>query len=159
MSHSRKMNLLGIMSIITLVLAGLLVVLFSYWSFYPYDPLTINKVEVLNTNSKVVQGEILILKLNYTKRNDVPGLGVRSFVDGIIYQTPSAPGMLPVGTNTVIREVLVPESLPPGEYYLHNLVLFKVNPVKTISEVWDTPKFDVLASNVHYDREQDLLLP
>jgi hypothetical protein len=159
MGHNKKMTLLGVMSILTLIVAGLILVLLFYWGVYPYDPLTVNKAEIINTNSTVTQGDILAIKLNYTKRNDVPGLGVRSFVDGIVYQVPPAPGMLPVGTHTVIREITIPESLPPGEYYLNNTVLFKMNPIRTVTEVWNTPNFKVVASNKHPDLEQDLLLP
>lgn len=127
----------------TIALAALCMLTAAWWLLYPYEPLTVHSAKILNGDKEVRQGDTLFMVLEITKRNPVPGVGVRSFVDGLIYTMPPQTGNLPVGTNTVIREVPVPEALPPGRYRLHTEVRFEMNPIRTITVGYNSESFTV----------------
>jgi hypothetical protein len=144
------------MAYVTLAAAAVLLVLVGYWRLYPYDPLTVHKVTLMQKTVK--QGEILPIVLVYTKRYDLPGMGTRSFIDGLVFTTQPTPGRLMTGTRSVIREVAIPTTLPPGLYYLHNEVIFTMTPLdREIVEKWNSPRFTVMPRDAHPDAEQDEL--
>ena len=138
----------------TLILALVTIVVLTAWTIYPYQPLTVHRVSLVSKSVK--QGDTLAMRVSYTKTQDITGIGVRWFVDGITYSTPPLEGRLPSGVNvTVLRDVPIPLTLPPGVYHLHNVISFEMNPIRTVDYSYDTPTFTVLPANVHPDAGQD----
>ena len=141
-----RRSVVEVLAWLTLLAAACVLALGIFWLTFPYDPLTVHDVRLMNDTVK--QGEVLALEVTYTKRMDLTGMGVRWFVDGISYATAPQPGRLPVGENQrIVREVVVPITLPPGEYHLNSIITFEVNPLRSVSYSYDSPPFTVLPAD------------
>jgi hypothetical protein len=127
----------------TLLLAAIIIVVSAYWLLYPYKPITVHSATVMQKTVK--QGGTLLLKLDYTKRNPVPGVGTRSFVDGLVYATPPVKGNVMVGTFTLVRAIPVPKELPPGTYRLHTVLRYEMNPIRVVGYSYTSDSFTVVA--------------
>lgn len=151
----KHMTVFQFLAYFTLVSAFVVGCVVTYWLAYPYEPLTIHSVEVLTPTVK--QGGTLVLRLNYTKTMDVEGVGTRTFVDGITFSTPTIKGRIPMAEKQdLLREVAIPDVLPPSVYYLHSVVVFEdVNPLRSITYDYDSPTFTVTPAVEHPDAEQD----
>lgn len=144
MAH-RRVGVVTWLAWLTLIAAGILLIIGAYWYLYPYKPVTVHYAKVLESSKTVRQGGTLLVKLRYTKPDNIAGIGTRSFVDGIIYATPPTAGNLPAGTFTIIRAIPVPKELPPGTYHVHTNLQFEVNPIRTVNYSYDTDEFEVIA--------------
>jgi len=139
-----KHRLVTVISFGTLAIGIGFVLTILFWLVYPYDVVDINTLELLTTSAP--QGSNLILRLDYTKHLPLPARVVRSFQDGIVFVTPTLESNIPTGDNVLIREVPVPESLPPGVYSLHTDMEFKVNPIRSVNVEYTTETFTVTPS-------------
>ena len=117
----------------------------GYWLLYPYNPTTFNSqpFEILTPRVKV--NKPVMFRVNYCKNDsNIPEI-TRSFVDGVIYVTPSFAGNnADIGCREVIALVNVPETLPPGTYHIVSTYKYKVNPIRTIEITADTEDFEVI---------------
>lgn len=129
----------------------------AYWWFAPYHVIDITNVKMA---SKVVyQGQSTTYSNDYAKHLDYPAKATRAFVDGIIYDGGSYEANLPVGSGHTVRPLVIPETLPPGKYHLHITLKYQVNPLRVVTEQFETDTFTVKANpNFHDDAEADALI-
>jgi len=135
-----------ILSWIAILSAIGITILVSFWYFYPYNIITFNTKKFSVQNKNVKQNEYLIYKSEYCKHMPLISQTSRSFVNGIIYTTPSTMTDRETGCHTVNVQVHVPPELPPGKYYLSVLYQYKVNPVRIITIKRISDQFTVLES-------------
>jgi hypothetical protein len=127
------------------LLAGILgSLVFIYWTFYPYVPVKFLDQEFPIKNKTVYQGQMVYYTSNYCKYMNLNATVTRTFQNDIIYLTPSTITNRPMGCNTLQVGVQVPRELPAGQYQLHQLYVFQVNPTRTVSIVENTEEFMVL---------------
>lgn len=148
--NARKHNLfLDMFAYGTLVLAFAMFILYLFWSFYPYQIIEITNARIASSSDKpgqavVHQGDLTTYSNDYVKSVDLPADATREFVDGLIFDAGSYSSNLPVGSGHVVRELPIPETLPPGKYRVLITLRYQVNPVRVISVKFKTDEFTVL---------------
>lgn len=125
-------NGLNTLAWITLGTCYFIIGLIVYWSVYPYNPLTFKKPFEIK-NMVVKQGGYLEYISDYCKNLELPSVISRSFINGIVYTTPSAITDRKSGCNQLTIGVHVPDELPPGKYHLEVVYRYEVNPIRTIT--------------------------
>jgi hypothetical protein len=112
---------------------------------YPYQTSEVLKTEVLTP--VVEQGGILLIANTYTKWTNKEAEVFRTFEGNLMYGIPTVITNLPPGTHRVIREILIPDALPPGLYRVHTRLCYHMNPLRTVNEEYETPVFKVIKAN------------
>lgn len=137
-------NIFYLLSLFGFVASFLALLLFAYWYLYPYNPVTFkgDKFEVLTPVVK--QGGTLDVISDYCKNMDIPATVSKSFVDGLIFLTPQYTSNIESGCHKKVISTAIPNELPPGEYHLHNLYIYDVNPIRRITVMHDTENFTVI---------------
>ena len=107
-----------------------LIVLVTFWSIYPYNPLVLSNV-ILN-KTEVSRGEHLIISADYCKNVEKEADLFISFVDGVIYNTPPQVIDLENGCHRASLSVYIPKALPTGKFSLKGVFRYKVNPIRSI---------------------------
>lgn len=129
-------------------LIGFLIVIFiwavlMFWWLYPYK--TSIQFQPYKVSEKVIkQGDLLRYEIDYCKYTNVIPRVERQFIDGIIYAVPQGNAQLKRGCGKVMNSIQIPNALPPGNYYVQMSVTFKMNPIRTITKVYVTEKFQVI---------------
>lgn len=127
----------------SLVFSFVILLLFLFWWLFPYKTSEqLQPYKVINTTVK--QGELLFYEIDYCKFTDKIPTVERQFVDGIIYSVPEGNAQLKEGCGKVTNSIKIPSQLPPGNYYIHATVTFKMNPIRVISNEYVTEQFDVV---------------
>jgi hypothetical protein len=115
-----------------------------YWYNYPYKPL-IFKDKVFPVVTKTVKrGGTLNYISNYCKSTSITAIVSRTFINDIIYSTPSIVSGRDMGCHKIIVQVIVPLELPAGKYFIHNSYAYHMNPFRTVVITQDTEKFEVI---------------
>ncbi len=133
------------MTFIIFLAAFSLMLTIFYWMNYPYKVIEFKKDEFSVITKKVQQGGLLRYTISYCRTKGYPLTVSRSFVDGIIFTTPSIESHLPEGCHKgeEIR-VPVPTDLPAGVMHLDNIYTSRVNPLRTVSVRHKTETFEIL---------------
>jgi hypothetical protein len=139
-----KHKFMYLIGIVTLLGALATIITLLVWSLYDYKPLKINKEPMYVLTEEVKSGDILIYQLDYCKFNEKDVLISRSFVDGIIFTTPTIKASNQTGCRIINISVSVPETLPNGRYYLKVDYTYKVNPIREVTVTSYTEKFTVV---------------
>lgn len=122
--------------------------LVSFWLFYPYKTIETTPEQfpiVGDINLK--QGSDLTYSYSYQKYTDAPVTIERRFVDGLIFLSSNETVITEKGTGNVRVRIHIPETLPPGKYYLEIVAKYEVNPIRTITITKRTKCFIVNAAN------------
>lgn len=140
-------KILQVTSYITILLALCLICLFGFWLFYPYEPLTFKGDVFKIVNKKVAQGELLKYVSDYCKYTNSSASVTRSFVNGIVYTTPTVVTSRDCGCHKITIGATVPKELPVGnDYRLEMVYQYKVNPLRTITIKRSSENFSVIES-------------
>lgn len=137
-------------SIITLVLAGLLIVLFFFWAFYPYHIIDFQlPITVKNENREVIRGDKLYLLVNYDKHLQYNGHGTSYIIcdDGnlVTVVPPRSVGvMFPLGEHTFEFDMTVPDKTSLGVCHFESIIEYEVNPIRNIPIEIYTEDFEVI---------------
>lgn len=127
----------------SLILSFIILLVFLFWWIFPYK--TSEQVQPYKVLSKTIkQGELLQYEIDYCKYTDKIPTVERQFVDGIIYAVPQGNAQIKEGCGKINNSIKIPHQLPPGNYYIQATVTFKMNPIRTISKVYITEKFNVI---------------
>jgi len=128
---------------ITAIVFLIFVSVVIYYSFYPFDPVTLNSISI--DKKTYCKGEWARVEMDFTKNMNTQAKVNWFIVDGIIYQLDSPGISRPVGDNNVIVSKQIPVSLLPGKYNLRVELEYDIHPFHPLINVaWDTPKFEVL---------------
>jgi hypothetical protein len=86
--------------------------------FYPYEPLKIQSIKILDTDQVLHPGERMAYEIEFTKYIDISGVVNRSLVDGVIINVPAFTSYMPVGHRTVRDYIDLPAFIDPDKYKL-----------------------------------------
>ena len=138
--------------LLTLTVASItiLVATIAWMLLYPYEPLEISTCNPLPlfTDDVVEQGGWVGFQFEVdTTHLDVEPEVHREFVDGIIFHVERSERSTIVTSDgkTARTRIRVPETLPPGEYFLRETINIRVNPIRVWSTVLYTEHFTVVA--------------
>jgi hypothetical protein len=141
---SKRIN--WVVYFILLFLAAV-VALFLYWTFQGSNVLDVknNPVPVRTIRPHPQADGVVFLNINYCKNTKAEGRVRTSFV------SPTREYFFPVSIdrqdpNCKFQEVpvAIPHEVLPGEYHIHFRITYKVNPIKTVVEEFDSKKFEVV---------------
>jgi hypothetical protein len=121
-------------------------IMITFWLFFPYQPMTIHSIEVVNPGKVVIAGGNLLYEVTYTKTDTYPVTHLtRQLIDGYILTLAPVRGTsLPLGENQkIIVPVNIPASSYPGIYFLHLSATYQVNHLRTITVSADSDKFEI----------------
>jgi hypothetical protein len=128
---------------VLLLLSFVLIVQLLYWWIYPYDLMELKQPFKILTPT-VQRGGMFVYEMDYCKKTDLVPVVNRQFVDGLVYILPVSSSSIKRGCNVIKNSVIIPASLPEGVYYLSSTVIYKVNPIRTITYEYRTDKFTVV---------------
>ena len=127
------------------IMAGF-VFMVHYWIFNPYK--TVDYSGQYKTEKTIyTQGEQSYYVVDYCKYTDLAPTINKNFVDGIIFEATEKGSVLPEGCHTVKVSMRIPETLPPGVYYLETNLSYKVNPIRSITKSNRSNTFTVVSKN------------
>lgn len=122
-----------------------------YWSFQSTDVLNIKNAPfpVRTVREHPTADGVVILHIDYCKNIKATGRVRTSFV------AQSREIFLPVATDTQPPQcldtevpVLIPSDLPPGKYRIKFRTEYRINPIKTAIEDFDSVEFEVVGNEV-----------
>jgi hypothetical protein len=107
--------------------------IFIFQSYYPYEPIRIDKIEVSSTNVK--RGQIMWFCFVGEKFYNVPVRAQVELTDGRTYALMSYTSTNPIGVTFKPRPFIVPYHVVPGRYRLKWTGSYDMNPVNTVVKV------------------------
>lgn len=147
---------LSIFAFGTIVLGFVILGLLAYWRFYPYQTIEASDspFEIVyptheeGTIPRVRQGGVVAYEFTYIKHTDVIPTVQRYFVDGLVFaEGPRPPVVFGEGAGTVVVDVKVPRTLPPGIYRIIIKRSYQMNPIRSVENQGVTQKFIVEAAD------------
>lgn len=159
--RDRGQKALMILSIFTGSVISVMLIVILFWLLYPYKTIDTGPqpYQILGAAPhSFVQGETFTYRYRYDKyTNQIPEVR-KQFVDGLVFDASSfGPAIITgKGSGTAFAKVQIPDTLPPGEYFMRILVTYKVNPLRDVTHEYVTEKFTVVPLKTHYDELQDL---
>ena len=137
-----KHRLKEYISLGSILIAWLILIHLVYLMIYPYEPLIINNVKIFKDHYRV--GDSILYEVDYCKNIDGGAMVTKNFEDGIIFMTKSYYTNIDVGCNTKNISVLIPNTLPEGNYKLSISAEYNVNLLRDVTIRYDTPNFEVI---------------
>jgi hypothetical protein len=116
--------------IYTLIAYALLI---GYWLLYPYKPIVITSIEVMNPGKQVMAGDWLIYKIKYNKTMNVTGTLTRKLINSSKIDLSDVAATAPVSKGCDIVYVEIPKRAEAGKYYLWWNAEYKVNPIRHVT--------------------------
>lgn len=144
-----KDKLWHVMAIITFVSATALVIIFLFWTLYPYKVSEVKvPIEIMNKNNQIRIGEKIEMKLQVSKPNNIKPEGSVFITcdDGNLVTMASLTANLPVGDYTVINDkYTLPHKVAVGAKCNFNFRnVYQVNPIREIVKNWYSEQFEVI---------------
>lgn len=127
----------------TIIIAFLILFIVGFWLLYPYKTISFNTNESKVLTPEVKKGGLLNHTIDFCKYTNLSADLTRSFIDGVIYTTPTIKTSNPKGCRTNNLYIEIP-NLPPGQYKLKIEMSYKVNPVRTIKSEIYTESFMIV---------------
>ncbi len=128
----------GILSAIIMVL------IVGFWLVYPYKTIEFKSTPEVTSKNSYQRGTPVTYTAEYCKYTDVSPEITIQFVDGIVFTLPehtSSPS--PMGCGLKVVQIIIPETLPAGEYQILTTHRYEVNPIRNIYVRAQTNKFTV----------------
>jgi hypothetical protein len=120
--------------------------LIAYWLLWPYEPIKINDIKILNADNTIYAGDYLIYEVDYVKKHRYKVVKViRQLVDGsviIMKSEPSNTG-LPLGHHKVLVHAPIPDYCYTSTFVFHLTAMYEVNPIRTVTVDYRTKPFKV----------------
>jgi hypothetical protein len=139
-----KYNLGKIFLYTSLAISTTWVLLSAYWGLRPYRIIEFKETPLPVLTKQVNVGEKLRYELNYCKYMGLSSEISTSFIDGVIFDTPSFRTNRQVGCHETIVEIKVPSTLPSGTYYVQIHYHYKVNPIRSVNYSIKTESFEII---------------
>lgn len=132
---SLKEKIIGWMLVLCIILSNVLPL---YWAFWPFEPLKIYYLEMVEFEN----GSHFIYKMRYDKLMPLPADVSKQFIDGFIITLPSTVANIDIGEKVTTHTVQIPK-LPAGKYFFKWSGTYKVNPIREVTVTARTPYFEV----------------
>jgi hypothetical protein len=134
-------NLFGVFVAIFIAYTGV----FSYWLFWPFQPLVITgPIEILNKGKVVKAGDVLIYRIQYEKKINITGKLVRKLINDTKIDLRDSDANAPIGKDKDCVPIHIPQYATPGKYHLWWSVTYKVNPIREITVSKESEEFEVI---------------
>jgi hypothetical protein len=148
MKFPKRHTWLAAFSVTTLLLSVLLLGQILFWLLYPYPMVTYDHkpFHIVESPKAAYQGGHLSYEYAYTKPRQYTTTVTKQFVDGIVFQSESLVTLRPIGHAHVVSEIPVPYTLPPGRYKLRITATYKLNPIRSVTQISETEQFLVMES-------------
>ena len=124
-------------------------VLMTYWLLWPYTPIVIHNIDIMNKDKIVYIGEELVYETNYIKNKSYPVVKVtRQLIstDGtntVIVLPKGKDSRLPIGNNKVRVSVLISDKICPKNYIFHLTAEYQVNFFRTETVIAESGEFTI----------------
>lgn len=129
----------------TLVVILIMVGVILYWQIYPYKVLEAREGNYGIDKTVYKQGEDFNIRFEVCKNMKIEEDIYGKFIDGVIYSIPENSSSFETGCySTYISSVSIPDNLPAGTYIYEETVVYRVNPIRTITYTFTTPEFEVV---------------
>ena len=123
----------------------LLVILFGFWVragyiwCYPYEPLIVHAVNILDHDNVVTAGDTIYYETIYTKKMPIVATVSRWLVNSYVIPITAYQGQVPLGEGKSINPVLIPDFASSGTYrlvieYAHNIGSYPTRLIKIQAE-------------------------
>lgn len=122
--------------------AWVLLMYVAYLELYPFEPLTINNIELMT--SRVRAGDNLLVEVDVCKNLAYPSTISKYMEDGLIYGLPSFTTNSEVGCKKYVTATEIPTTLPPGIYKLHVVYSYHIG-FRDVRVEYETEDFEVIA--------------
>jgi hypothetical protein len=140
----KEINWLSLYLYTSLSLSFILTILFTYWTVRPYKVIQFKNQPFEILTPVVKAGETLRYRLDYCKYMDIGSQITRSFIDGVIYDTPPFKTHRDIGCHETVVELKVPKTLQSGRYFLQIDYRYQVNPIRNEDITARTQEFDII---------------
>lgn len=128
-------------SFVLLLIFSILFFWFTY--FYPFQPVKWADKQFPVITHTVKAGEYLTFKMNFEKKMDISPTVTWYLVDGTVVKLAETGVTRPLGVNSFERNIFIPVSTYPGEYFIQVEVVYEIFPWRKLTYVLKTEKFKV----------------
>ena len=145
LAKERKRNdILFIVSMAIVILTLFIGVYYLYLMFWPAKVITANSDPLKIVTEEVRHGEMVQYVADVCKSKDIQARGYNQFVNHVVINTDSRLSNMPAGCEKFIAGTEVPDILPPGEYRLRVSLTYKVNPIREVTQTFETEPFTII---------------
>jgi hypothetical protein len=121
--------------VVLLVIFASGVTMVIYWLNWPYNPLEVHSIEILNSGKTVEQGGTLAYHIKWTKHTNIQGRVSRYFVNGNKHSLDGDDGKLgsaPPGPGEADIFLPIPENNPCGRGRMQFVTAYPMNPLRVV---------------------------
>jgi hypothetical protein len=119
----------------------------GWWVYYPYEPIVVKSLKIMNPDKKVVAGKHLTYCIEYEKKMNVHGVLVRKLLNDFIIDLRASDGTAPIGKDKVKVEISIPPYAAPGKYTLWWASTYKVNPLRSVTVTAESDEFEIVENH------------
>jgi hypothetical protein len=106
----------------------------AFWLFYPYRPIVVHYIKVLNPGKTVMAGDFLTYEISYDKKMDVVGVLSRKIENTYVYDLRDSVASNPIGPGVDRVQIPIPEFAETSDdYHLRWVVRYPVNPLRWVT--------------------------
>lgn len=146
MKEPRKLKLANYAIIALFILVISIGGLFIYWTLSSSEVLVLKNLPfpAQTVPATAATDGLIELKVDYCKKVNATGIVRISFVSNAreVF-LPIAPDKQPAQCLNTNIPIIIPKDLPPDTYHIHFHVVYKVNPLKTTTQDFDSKSFTV----------------
>jgi len=145
--------------VMTTMVALATVWLYIGWvMWYPYTPLVVHSIRILDADQKVMPGEYVTYEVDYTKTMDLSAVVTRSLVNGVeINMTPFVSNVS-MSKGKARNVLLIPEFADPGIYTLNINYEYEVShfPRRVVSVRAQSNSFEILPKPTNLQNHKEI---
>lgn len=117
--------------------------LFSFWLFWPYNPIEINDIKILNPNKEIAPDGFLIYEMDIDKKLPLAATIHKQLINDFIITYSSIYSNIPVGKRKMKVKIKIPKSAELGDYVFKWEGVYQVNPIRKVSVSFISDSFVV----------------
>lgn len=115
-----------------------------FYLFYPFEPVKLLTDPIPVVEHRIKAGQTVSLLIHFDKKLDIVPQIKYYLVDGFVLELSQSSVSRGVGENTVVREILIPESSTKGIRKIRIQLEYKINILRTVYYSWDSEEFEVI---------------
>lgn len=146
LSRAMTLDIINMMANIALAAVLIFSGIITYQSFDFGEVIEYKgKADIVEENAK--PGDVINYSINYCKFRSLPAKTERFFFKsdgGRRIKIDSIEGSGSTGCQSVVSQLVVPESITPGKYYLHNESTYRINWIKERTYILESDFVEIL---------------
>ena len=112
--------------------------------FYPYETYTLHTSPMEVLNPVVKAGDCITIKVDATRHTNKPADVTLQLVNDSVILLPTMRSAMPAGPQDLEWKLRIPKYADAGHYKLISTLTFQMNPLRTISNRFETEMFEVV---------------